>query len=116
MVLEGTVSNVAAFGAFVDVGVHEDGLVHVSQLADRFVKDPSEVVKAGDVVEVRVLEVDLKRKRISLSMRRHDAPAKARRPEREAPAARPPQSAAKPPPAAEGSLGAALSAALARKR
>jgi uncharacterized protein len=116
MVLEGTVSNVAAFGAFVDVGVHEDGLVHVSQLADRFVKDPSEVVKAGDVVEVRVLEVDLKRKRISLSMRRHDAPAKARRDERKPPAARPPQSAAKPPPAAEGSLGAALSAALARKR
>ena len=84
MVLEGTVSNVAAFGAFVDVGVHEDGLVHVSQLADRFVKDPGEVVKAGDVVEVRVLEVDLKRKRISLSMRKHDAPAKAR-PERKAP-------------------------------
>jgi protein Tex len=115
MVLEGTVSNVAAFGAFVDVGVHEDGLVHVSQLADRFVKDPGEVVKTGDVVEVRVLEVDLKRKRISLSMRQHDAPAKAR-PERKAPAARPPQSAAKPPPAAEGAMAAALSAALARKR
>jgi uncharacterized protein len=115
MVLEGTVSNVAAFGAFVDVGVHEDGLVHVSQLADRFVKDPGEVVKAGDVVEVRVLEVDLKRKRISLSMRQHDAPAKAR-PERKAPAARPPQSTAKPPPAAEGAMAAALSAALARKR
>lgn len=115
MVLEGTVSNVAAFGAFVDVGVHEDGLVHVSQLADRFVKDPGEVVKAGDVVQVRVLEVDLKRKRISLSMRRHDAPAKAR-PEREAPIARRPQSAAKPPPPAEGTMAAALSAALARKR
>ena len=69
MVLEGTVSNVAAFGAFVDIGVHQDGLVHVSQLADRFVKDPSEIVKAGDVVQVRVLEVDVKRKRISLSMR-----------------------------------------------
>jgi uncharacterized protein len=115
MVLEGTVSNVAAFGAFVDVGVHEDGLVHVSQLADRFVKDPGEVVKAGDVVQVRVLEVDLKRQRISLSMRRHEAPAKAR-PERQAPTARPPQSAAKPPPAAEGTMAAALSAALARKR
>ena len=115
MVLEGTVSNVAAFGAFVDVGVHEDGLVHVSQLADRFVKDPGEVVKAGDVVEVRVLEVDLKRKRIALSMRKHDAPAKAR-PERKAAPARPPQSAAKPPPAAEGTMAAALSAALARKR
>ncbi len=69
MTLEGTVSNVAAFGAFVDIGVHEDGLVHVSQLADRFVKDPSEIVKTGDVVKVRVLEVDVKRKRISLSMK-----------------------------------------------
>jgi uncharacterized protein len=115
MVLEGTVSNVAAFGAFVDVGVHEDGLVHVSQLADRFVKDPAEVVKAGDVVEVRVLEVDLKRKRISLSMRKHDTTAKAG-PERKAAPARPPQSAAKPPPTADGALAAALSAALARKR
>ena len=115
MVLEGTVSNVAAFGAFVDVGVHEDGLVHVSQLADRFVKDPGEVVKAGDVVEVRVLEVDLKRKRISLSMRKHDAPAKAR-PEPKAAPARPPQSTTKPPPAADGTMAAALSAALARKR
>jgi len=70
MVLEGTVTNVAAFGAFVDIGVHQDGLVHVSQLADRFVKDPHEVVKAGDVVRVRVVEVDPARKRIGLSMRR----------------------------------------------
>ncbi|WP_116599140.1 Tex family protein [Primorskyibacter marinus] len=70
MVLEGTVSNVAAFGAFVDVGVHQDGLVHVSQLADRFVKDPHEVVKAGDVVKVRVTEVDVPRKRIGLTMRK----------------------------------------------
>jgi protein Tex len=114
MVLEGTVSNVAAFGAFVDVGVHQDGLVHVSQLADRFVKDPSEIVKAGDVVEVRVLEVDLKRKRISLSMRRQDPSAKTRRQEREAPVSRPPKT--QPPPAADGAFGAALSAALARKR
>ena len=95
--------------------MHEDGLVHVSQLADRFVKDPGEVVKAGDVVEVRVLEVDLKRKRISLSMRRHEAPAKAR-PEPKAAPARPPQGAAKPPPATDGTMAAALSAALARKR
>ena len=72
MMLEGTVTNVAAFGAFVDVGVHQDGLVHVSQLADRFVKDPHEVVKAGDVVKVRVVEVDVKRKRIALSMRKDD--------------------------------------------
>jgi protein Tex len=114
MTLEGTVSNVAAFGAFVDVGVHEDGLVHVSQLADRFVKDPGEIVKAGDVVEVRVLDVDLKRKRISLSMRKQDAPGKARRQEREAPVARPPKP--QPPPAADGAFGAALAAALARKR
>jgi uncharacterized protein len=70
MTLEGTVTNVAAFGAFVDIGVHQDGLVHVSQLADRFVKDPHEVVKAGDVVRVRVVEVDVARKRIGLSMRR----------------------------------------------
>ncbi|APX23366.1 MAG: RNA-binding transcriptional accessory protein [Rhodobacteraceae bacterium] len=70
MSLEGTVTNVAAFGAFVDIGVHQDGLVHVSQLADRFVKDPHEVVKAGDVVRVRVTEVDVARKRIGLSMRK----------------------------------------------
>jgi uncharacterized protein len=70
MVLEGTVTNVAAFGAFVDVGVHQDGLVHVSQLADRFVKDPHDVVKAGQVVKVRVVEVDVPRKRIGLTMRK----------------------------------------------
>jgi len=70
MLLEGTVTNVAAFGAFVDIGVHQDGLVHVSQLADRFVKDAHEVVKAGDVVKVRVTEVDVPRKRIALSMRK----------------------------------------------
>jgi uncharacterized protein len=69
MELEGTVTNVAAFGAFVDIGVHQDGLVHISELADRFVKDPHEVVKAGDVVKVRVKEVDVQRKRIGLTMR-----------------------------------------------
>jgi uncharacterized protein len=69
MMLEGVVTNVANFGAFVDVGVHQDGLVHVSQLADRFVKDPRDVVKAGDIVKVRVLEIDLKRKRVSLTMK-----------------------------------------------
>lgn len=88
MVLEGTVTNVAAFGAFVDIGVHQDGLVHVSQLADRFVKDPRDVVKAGDVVEVRVVEVDAKRKRIALSMRK-DAAGAAARPGASAGAARP---------------------------
>ena len=69
MVLTGTVRNVIDFGAFVDIGVHEDGLVHVSQLADRFVRHPSQVVKVGDVVKVKVLEVDMKRKRISLTMK-----------------------------------------------
>jgi uncharacterized protein len=77
MLLEGTVSNVANFGAFVDVGVHQDGLVHVSALSSRFVKDPREVVKAGDVVKVKVLEVDLARKRIALTMRLDDAPREA---------------------------------------
>jgi uncharacterized protein len=69
MVLEGTVSNVAQFGAFVDLGVHQDGLVHVSQLANRFVNDAREVVKTGDIVKVKVLEVDVARKRISLTMK-----------------------------------------------
>jgi uncharacterized protein len=74
MVLPGVVTNVTAFGAFVDVGVHQDGLVHVSQLADRFVRDPGEVVHATQQVRVRVLEVDLERKRISLSMKEAPAP------------------------------------------
>ena len=82
MSLEGTVTNVAAFGAFVDIGVHQDGLVHVSQLADRFVKDPHEVVKAGDVVRVRVTEVDVPRKRIGLTMRKDNSaePSRDKRP------------------------------------
>jgi uncharacterized protein len=75
MILEGTVTNVAAFGAFVDVGVHQDGLVHVSAMSHRFVKDPHDVVKAGQIVKVRVLEVDLKRQRIALSMRLDDSAA-----------------------------------------
>lgn len=79
MILEGTVTNVAAFGAFVDIGVHQDGLVHVSQLADKFVKDPHEVVKAGDVVKVRVTEVDVPRKRIGLTMRKDGGEATAPR-------------------------------------
>ena len=69
MILEGVVSNVAAFGAFVDIGVHQDGLIHISALSDTYVKDPREVVKAGDIVKVRVVEVDLQRKRIALSRR-----------------------------------------------
>ncbi|MEK8084915.1 Tex family protein [Aquabacterium sp. A3] len=79
MVLEGTVSNVAQFGAFVDLGVHQDGLVHVSQLANKFVSDAREVVKTGDIVKVKVLEVDLARKRISLTMKM-DAPTGAKAP------------------------------------
>ena len=80
MVLEGVVTNVAAFGAFVDVGVHQDGLVHISHLADRRVSDPRDVVKVGDIVKVRVLEVDLARQRISLSMRSEGARRQAPRP------------------------------------
>jgi uncharacterized protein len=79
MILEGVVTNVAAFGAFVDVGVHQDGLVHVSQLANRFVKDPHEIVKAGQIVKVKVVEIDEKRQRISLTMRL-DEPSGAVRP------------------------------------
>ena len=74
MVLEGTVTNVANFGAFVDIGVHQDGLVHISALSEKFVKDPREVVKAGQIVKVKVLEVDPKRQRIALTMRMSDAP------------------------------------------
>ena len=79
MVLEGVVSNVANFGAFVDIGVHQDGLVHISALADRFVQDPRDVVKAGDVVKVKVLEVDVPRKRIALTMRLNDNAAAEKR-------------------------------------
>ncbi len=79
MVLEGVVTNVANFGAFVDIGVHQDGLVHVSALANKFVKDPREVVKAGDIVKVKVLEVDIPRKRISLTMRLSDDAAPAQK-------------------------------------
>ncbi len=88
MILEGVVSNVANFGAFVDIGVHQDGLVHISALADRFVQDPREVVKAGDVVKVKVLEVDAPRKRIALTMRLNDsagAEKRGRQPENAAP-------------------------------
>jgi len=128
MLLEGTVTNVAAFGAFVDIGVHQDGLVHVSALADRFVKDPHEVVKAGDVVKVRVVEVDVQRKRIALSMRKDDAgarPAGPRPPAGQGDMRRsaPPQKAAAPKagsPSAggkggDGALAAALAEAMRRR-
>ncbi|WP_411035018.1 Tex family protein [Shinella sp. BYT-45] len=118
MLLEGTVTNVAAFGAFVDIGVHQDGLVHVSQLADRFVKDPHEVVKAGDVVKVRVTEVDVARKRIGLSMRKDGAAPAARdnapRSDRNAPTKQRPGQP-KPQAPSHGALGAALAEAMKRK-
>jgi uncharacterized protein len=76
MTLEGTVSNVAAFGAFIDIGVHQDGLVHVSQLSNKFVTDAREVVKTGDIVKVRVTEVDVARKRIGLTMKLDAATAR----------------------------------------
>ncbi|ERM54540.1 transcription accessory protein [Vibrio mimicus CAIM 1883] len=82
MVLEGVVSNVANFGAFVDIGVHQDGLVHISALTDRFISDPREVVKAGDIVKVKVMEVDVQRKRIALSMRLNDEPGQDNRSQR----------------------------------
>ena len=115
MQLEGVVTNVANFGAFVDIGVHQDGLVHVSQLADRFVKDPREVVKAGDIVQVRVLEVDATRKRIALTMRRGEvrppaprgADAATSRGPRPAPGPRP-QPASRPAPTPATALAAAF--------
>jgi uncharacterized protein len=74
MILEGVVTNVTNFGAFVDIGVHQDGLVHISALSEKFIKDPHEAVKAGDVVKVKVMEVDIPRNRIALSMRMGDTP------------------------------------------
>ena len=116
MQLEGVVTNVTAFGAFVDIGVHQDGLVHISELADRFVKDPREVVKAGDVVRVRVKEVDASRKRIALSMKSGASGAgEPRATQTRAPSA---AAAAAPPRAetpTEGPLAAALKRAQERK-
>ncbi|TLU65808.1 RNA-binding transcriptional accessory protein [Thalassotalea litorea] len=91
LILEGVVSNVTKFGAFVDIGVHQDGLVHISSLTDKFVSDPHEVVKAGDIVKVKVLDVDVKRKRISLTMRL-DENASSAKPEQK----RPQKAASKP--------------------
>ena len=88
MTLEGVVTNVTRFGAFVDIGVHQDGLVHLSELANRYVKDASEVVKVGQIVKVQVLNADPKAKRIALSMKALEAPAprpQARRPEAKKP-------------------------------
>ncbi|HVE95524.1 MAG TPA: Tex family protein [Pseudonocardiaceae bacterium] len=108
MVLEGVVTNVAAFGAFVDVGVHQDGLVHVSAMAKTFVKDSRDVVKPGDVVRVKVLDVDVPRKRIGLTLRLDDSP------EAKPPPAGAPRKAAKRPPAPGKPAGGALADALRR--
>ncbi|PNO60208.1 Tex family protein [Aeromonas caviae] len=116
MVLEGVVTNVTNFGAFVDIGVHQDGLVHISSLTDRFVKDPREVVKAGDIVRVKVLEVDVPRKRISLTMRLDEkAGQPARKPAepRHTGNARPKQASRQSAPT-EGAMGNAFAAALSK--
>ncbi len=116
MVLEGVVTNVTNFGAFVDIGVHQDGLVHISSLTDRFVKDPREVVKAGDIVRVKVLEVDVPRKRISLTMRLDEkAGQPARKPTepRHTGNARPKQAPRQSAPT-EGAMGNAFAAALSK--
>ncbi len=112
MQLEGVVTNVTNFGAFVDIGVHQDGLVHISALSTKFVKDPREVVKAGDIVKVKVLEVDIPRKRVALTMRMQDAlPAKTAA----APTQRVRPTQAKPPEPAGGALADALKRAVGRK-
>ncbi|MEI4982143.1 Tex family protein [Aeromonas caviae] len=116
MVLEGVVTNVTNFGAFVDIGVHQDGLVHISSLTDRFVKDPREVVKAGDIVRVKVLEVDVPRKRISLTMRLDEkAGQPARKPAepRHTGNAKPKQAPRQSPPT-DGAMGNAFAAALSK--
>ena len=115
MVLEGVVSNVAAFGAFVDIGVHQDGLVHISALSDRYVKDPREVVKAGDIVKVKVLEVDVARKRIALTRRMDDPVGEARTDARrdERPARRDGGAARGPHPAAPAQQKAPFNSAMA---
>ncbi|PHR64990.1 MAG: RNA-binding transcriptional accessory protein [Idiomarina sp.] len=125
MTLEGVVSNVAAFGAFVDIGVHQDGLVHVSALSDKFVSDPREIVKAGDIVKVKVLEVDVPRKRISLTMRLTDEPtavapsqANQAKPQGNKPRGTGGQSRPKPAaqPAANSAMGSAFAEAFAKAK
>ncbi|MBV5311395.1 Tex family protein [Chromatium okenii] len=111
MILEGTVTNVTNFGAFVDIGVHQDGLVHISLLADRFVKDPHEVVKSGDLVKVKVMEIDLVRKRVALSMRLGDTAATQAGVESGRQAARPSKPVVTAPAPAGGSMAAAFAKA-----
>ena len=120
MILEGVVTNVAAFGAFVDVGVHQDGLVHVSALANKFVKDPHEIVKPGQIVKVKVMDVDVKRQRISLTMRLDDTPGTSSRSASVAPGPRDPRPsepkrAPEPKPQPGGAIALALERAKLKK-
>src|SRR5437870_7895389 len=116
MILEGVVTNVAAFGAFVDIGVHQDGLVHVSALASKFVKDPHEIVRPGQIVKVKVMDVDVKRQRISLTMRLDDTPTSSRS-GGAAPGPRPsePKRAPEPKPQPGGAIALALERAKLKK-
>lgn len=117
MVLEGVVTNVANFGAFVDIGVHQDGLVHISVLANHFVKNPHDVVKVGDIVKVKVLEVDIARKRIQLSMRLTETPVAAQHPpQAKSGAARNAKMIKPQQPVMENALGSALLNAFAKKK
>ena len=121
MVLEGVVSNVANFGAFVDVGVHQDGLVHISAITDKFISDPREVVKAGDIVKVKVLEVDVARKRIAFTMRLNDsthAPSQGQKNDNRSSSSAPkrkPQGAPSAP-AMGGAMGSAFADAFAKAK
>ncbi|EKO3592711.1 RNA-binding transcriptional accessory protein [Vibrio metschnikovii] len=121
MILEGVVSNVANFGAFVDIGVHQDGLVHISALTDRFIADPRDVVKAGDIVKVKVMEVDVQRKRIALSMRLNDEPGQESRGQRPSSTTQARQQTSPPPrrrdePTQNGAMGGAFAAAFAKAK
>ncbi|KQY50388.1 Tex family protein [Lysobacter sp. Root494] len=119
MILEGVISNVAAFGAFVDIGVHQDGLIHISALSDKYVKDPRDVVKAGDIVKVRVLEVDVPRKRIALTRRLDDSVPAAREPRNDrerSPVASRGRDERRPPSVAQAPANNALAAAFARAK
>ena len=119
MILEGVVTNVVAFGAFVDIGVHQDGLVHVSAMANRFVKDPHEVVKPGQIVKVKVMEVDVKRQRISLTMRLDDPPgAPSRAPDARGETSQRDRQSPEPkrPPLSEPKPGGAIAMALERAK
>lgn len=114
-------SNVANFGAFVDIGVHQDGLVHISALTDRFIADPRDVVKAGDIVKVKVMEVDVQRKRIALSMRLNDEPGQESRGQRPSSTTQARQQTSPPPrrrdePAQNGAMGGAFAAAFAKAK